>query len=71
MTLWAEAFSAIYPNVHIQIEGKGSSTAPPALIAGTSNFGPMSRKMKSKEIDAFEQAASVEGEGSFSVTVLR
>jgi hypothetical protein len=30
MTLWAEGFRAIYPNVNIQIEGKGSSTAPPA-----------------------------------------
>ena len=54
MTLWAEAFSAIYPNVHIQIEGKGSSTAPPALIEGTAQLGPMSREMKSSEIDKFE-----------------
>jgi len=54
MTLWAEAFQAIYPNVHIQIEGKGSSTAPPALIEGTAQLGPMSREMKSSEIDKFE-----------------
>ncbi len=54
MTYWAESFRAIYPNVRIQIEGKGSSTAPPALIEGTSQLGPMSRPMKSKEIDAFE-----------------
>jgi len=54
MTLWAEAFRAHYPNVNIQIEGKGSSTAPPALIEGTSQLGPMSRAMKSKEVDAFE-----------------
>jgi len=54
MALWAESFQAIYPNVNIQIEGKGSSTAPPALIEGTSQLGPMSRPMKSKEIDAFE-----------------
>jgi len=56
MTLWAEGFLALYPNVQIEIEGKGSSTAPPALIAGTSNFGPMSREMKSKELDEFESA---------------
>lgn len=56
MTLWAESFSAIYPNVHVQIEGKGSSTAPPALIEGTSQLGPMSREMKSTEIDKFESA---------------
>jgi phosphate transport system substrate-binding protein len=55
MTLWAEGFQKQYPNVKIQIEAKGSSTAPPALIAGTSQIGPMSREMKSDEIDAFEK----------------
>ena len=55
MTLWAEGFRAIYPNVNIQIEGKGSSTAPPALIAGTARLGPMSRPMKAKEVDKFER----------------
>jgi phosphate transport system substrate-binding protein len=55
MTLWAETFRKFYPNVKIQVEGKGSSTAPPALIAGTSQFGPMSRQMRSTEIDQFEQ----------------
>lgn len=54
MTLWAEGFKALYPNVNIQIEGKGSSTAPPALIEGTAQLGPMSRPMKGKEVDAFE-----------------
>ncbi|KKK79955.1 hypothetical protein LCGC14_2828330, partial [marine sediment metagenome] len=43
-----------YPNVSIQIQAAGSSTAPPALTEGTSNFGPMSRKMKDKEEAAFE-----------------
>ncbi|MEM1203173.1 MAG: phosphate ABC transporter substrate-binding protein [Acidobacteriota bacterium] len=55
MTLWAEKFKEVYPNVQVEIEGKGSSTAPPALIEGQSNFGPMSRPMKDKEIDAFEK----------------
>jgi len=55
MTLWAENFSKFYPNAKIQIEGKGSSTAPPALIAGTAQLGPMSRPMKGTEIDAFEK----------------
>lgn len=55
MTFWAESFAKQYPNVKIQIEGKGSSTAPPALIAGTAQLGPMSRKMKSEEVDAFEK----------------
>ena len=55
MTLWAEGFRAIYPNVNVQIEGKGSSTAPPALIEGTAQLGPMSREMKAAETDAFEK----------------
>jgi phosphate transport system substrate-binding protein len=55
MSLWAESFKGIYPNVKIQIEGKGSATAPPALIEGTSQLGPMSREMKSTEVDAFEK----------------
>ncbi|PHS70005.1 MAG: phosphate-binding protein [Methylophaga sp.] len=54
MTLWAEEFKREYPNVNIQIQAAGSSTAPPALTEGTSNFGPMSRKMKDKENAAFE-----------------
>ena len=54
MALWAETFRKLYPHVKIQIEGKGSSTAPPALIGGTSQFGPMSRAMRSTEIDQFE-----------------
>ncbi|MCC7136866.1 MAG: PstS family phosphate ABC transporter substrate-binding protein [Planctomycetes bacterium] len=55
MTFWAEGFTTLYPNVNPQIEGKGSSTAPPALIAGTSQLGPMSREMKGEEIQAFEK----------------
>ncbi|MCC5868881.1 MAG: phosphate ABC transporter substrate-binding protein PstS family protein [Gammaproteobacteria bacterium] len=54
MTLWAEEFAGFYPNVNIQIQGAGTSTAPPALIEGTSNFGPMSRPMRDSEQRAFE-----------------
>jgi ABC-type phosphate transport system substrate-binding protein len=54
MTLWAEDFRKAYPNVQIEIEGKGSSTAPPALVEGTATFGPMSRTMKDEEVDQFE-----------------
>ena len=56
MTLWAEEFNEFYPNVNIQIEGAGSSTAPPALAEGTANFGPMSRQMRESEIQSFEEA---------------
>ncbi|MFH1176519.1 MAG: phosphate ABC transporter substrate-binding protein [Acidobacteriota bacterium] len=55
MTLWAEGFRKHHPNLRVQVEGKGSSTAPPALIAGTAQLGPMSREMKDTELDALEQ----------------
>jgi phosphate transport system substrate-binding protein len=55
MALWAEGFRKHYPNVEVEVEGKGSTTAPPALIAGTAHFGPMSRAMKQAEIDKFEK----------------
>jgi phosphate transport system substrate-binding protein len=55
MTLWAEAFKRNYPNVNVQIQAAGSSTAPPALTEGTANLGPMSRPMKDAELQAFEQ----------------
>ena len=54
MAFWGEAFTKQYPNVRIQVEGKGSGTAPPALIEGTAQLGPMSREMKSEEMDLFE-----------------
>ncbi|MFH2130208.1 MAG: PstS family phosphate ABC transporter substrate-binding protein [bacterium] len=55
MTYWSEGFRSLYPGVKVEIEGKGSSTAPPALIQSTAQFGPMSREMKSREEDTFEQ----------------
>jgi len=55
MTLWAEEFKKQYPNVNIQIQAAGSSTAPPAMTEGTANMGPMSRPMKDSEIQAFEE----------------
>lgn len=63
MTLWQEGFREEYPNVQTQVEGKGSSTAPPALISGTANFGPMSRAMKDAEIAAFKKKFGFEPTG--------
>ena len=54
MTLWTEEFKRIYPNVRVQVQAAGSSTAPPALIEGTATLGPMSRAMRSREREAFE-----------------
>ncbi len=55
MTYWAETYAKFYPSTRVQVEGKGSSTAPPALISGTAQLGPMSRAMKGSEIDQFEK----------------
>ena len=55
VTLWAESYKREYPNLNIQIQAAGSSTAPPALTEGTAGIGPMSRKMKDAELQAFEQ----------------
>ncbi|MEL7484432.1 MAG: phosphate ABC transporter substrate-binding protein [Planctomycetota bacterium] len=65
MTFWAEQLQKHYPGVSIEVTGKGSSTAPPALTEGQASFGPMSRQMKSKEIDAFES------EWGYKPTLLR
>lgn len=55
-TLWVEEFKTIYPNINAQVQASGSSTAPPALTEGTAQFGPMSRPMRGREIEAFERA---------------
>jgi phosphate transport system substrate-binding protein len=55
MLLWAKAFMGLYPDVKIEVEGKGSATAPPALVAGVSQLGPMSRPMSAEEADGFEK----------------
>jgi len=55
MSLWAKEFKRLYSNVNLQIQAAGSSTALPALTEGISNFGPMSRRMKDKELQAFEK----------------
>ncbi|HVR84154.1 MAG TPA: substrate-binding domain-containing protein, partial [Planctomycetota bacterium] len=55
MKAWADRFTSFHPDVRFDIEGKGSNTAPPALIAGSSQLSPMSRALHASEIDAFEQ----------------
>lgn len=55
-TLWVEEFQSVYPNVDSQVQASGSATAPPALTEGTAQFGPMSRPMRMREIEAFERA---------------
>lgn len=63
MTYWQEGFRGHYPGVTFEVEGKGSGTAPPALIEGTATFGPMSRDMKDSEIAKFKQKYGYEPTG--------
>jgi phosphate transport system substrate-binding protein len=55
MTLWTEGFRKFYPAVRVEIEGKGSSTGPPAMIGGTATFAPMSRDWKDDEVAGFKR----------------
>ena len=55
MALWRDEFLRFYPGVTVEVDGKGSNTAPPALTEGTAAFGPMSRPMKAEESDGFEK----------------
>ena len=54
MKLWADGFKDLYPNVAIDIESKGSNTAPPALLEGRAQLAPMSRQMTPDEIGLFQ-----------------
>lgn len=53
MVYWEKGFRKYHPTVQIQMDAKGSGTAPAALIAGTAQLGPMSRVMMQPEIKAF------------------
>lgn len=49
MTRLARVFNQQYPDVVMQVQANGSSTAPPALQEGTASLGPMSRRMSPAE----------------------
>jgi len=55
MRNWSAQFTKLNPAVKIEVESKGSSTAPPALIDGASQLGAMSRSMRSEEYEPFEK----------------
>ncbi len=59
LAAWAQRFARRHPGVRIHLEGRGSATAPPALIAGTAEIGPMSRPMRPAERRAFERRHGV------------
>jgi len=58
MNRWSRGFMALYPDAKIRTDGQGSATAPPALIAGMAQFGPMSRPMTTEESAELEKKGS-------------
>lgn len=54
MLMWEKEFQKFHPALTFSHEGKGSSTAIPALLEGKSNIGPMSRPLKTAEIAKFK-----------------
>ncbi|MDZ7851514.1 MAG: phosphate ABC transporter substrate-binding protein [Halomonas sp.] len=53
MLRWGEALSRQHPGIRLQLQASGSASAPPALMAGTTRLGPMSRPMSEAERRAF------------------
>ncbi|MFC3283916.1 PstS family phosphate ABC transporter substrate-binding protein [Litchfieldella rifensis] len=49
MLRWGEQLEDRHPGVRLQLQASGSATAPPALAAGTTRLGPMSRPMSEAE----------------------
>lgn len=55
MLRWGEQLSERHPGIRLQLQASGSASAPPALAAGTTRLGPMSRPMSEAEQQAFIQ----------------
>ena len=53
MLRWGEALNHRYPDITLQFQAGGSASAPTALVAGTTRFGPMSRPMTDTERQQF------------------
>ena len=54
MKFWEHEFKTFHKAMKFSHEGRGSSTAIPALMEGRSNVGPMSRKFKRSELSKFK-----------------
>jgi phosphate transport system substrate-binding protein len=52
---WGVEFKRLYPAIQYHMSMAGSSSAPHALLDGSADAGFMSRRMKDKEIAAFEE----------------
>ena len=55
MSQLARIFNQTHPEVVMQVQANGSSTAPPALQEGAASLGPMSRRMSTAEKLRFRQ----------------
>ncbi|SHK93750.1 phosphate ABC transporter substrate-binding protein [Halomonas caseinilytica] len=55
MLRWGEQLARQHPGMRLQLQASGSASAPPALTAGTTLVGPMSRPMTEVELSAFER----------------
>ncbi|MDN3552544.1 phosphate ABC transporter substrate-binding protein [Halomonas almeriensis] len=55
MLRWDEHLAREHPGMRLQLKASGSASAPPALTAGTTLLGPMSRPMTDDERAAFER----------------
>ncbi len=53
VSFWTIEYKNRYPRYRVSIVQAGSATAPPALLSGEADIGPMSRKMKREEIEMF------------------
>lgn len=49
MLRWGEQLTDRHPGIRLQLQASGSASAPPALVAGTTRLGPMSRAMSDAE----------------------
>ncbi|KAA0010714.1 phosphate ABC transporter substrate-binding protein [Billgrantia pellis] len=56
MLRWGEQLAERHPGIRLQLQASGSASAPPALAAGTTRIGPMSRSMHDHERAAFIEA---------------
>ncbi|PZQ18283.1 MAG: phosphate ABC transporter substrate-binding protein [Rhodanobacter denitrificans] len=52
---WSRDFARLHPDVRIQEQGLGSTSAVLALIEGAADLGPMSRPMSAEEEALFER----------------
>lgn len=60
MREWVTAYRSFQPKAKVQVVSSGSASAPPALVDGLADFGPMSREMKTYERESFMQSLGFE-----------